>query len=146
MAKRKKRATPADVWLDRATEAQKTKMWDLLSPKPYVPPKPDDVLTAPYEAEASAIKTPPVPMHPIPVLDLALPEGERSVLWAVEEMDADVAYVVERVKPTVDGGVPSYRLLKLRIAKGVVIHVEAGVENTRDILLQDIEDHILRDA
>lgn len=160
MAKNKKRAVPADLWLDRATEAQKEKMVLGLNLKLRHIPGPSlacvycghdtvregDKVTCTVLAVAGAPRPPTVPLHPIPVLDNALPEGQRSVLWGVDDLDMPVAYVCERVKGEVDGGVPSYRLLKVKIERGVVVHVEAGVENLREIILQDIEDHILRDA
>lgn len=213
MAKNKKRAVPADLWIQRATAAQLEKMKTALGLSDHItrtvreleeegPPivrmtasealygfagwltsrEPVTIMSAREHAgpiadlvarfmkanelpdcregwdktlihpevtpsdNVGAPRPPTVPLHPVPVLDNALPDGQRLVAWGVDDLGFDTAYVCEKVKPSVDGGVPSYRLLKLRIERGVVVHIEAGVENLREILLQDIEDHILRDA
>ncbi len=132
MAKRKKRAVPADVWLDRATAAQVEKMKAALQIIPPVPSEPPAATGA------------EVPLHPIPVMDMALSEGQRSVVWPADAFNAETAYILELCPPR--GAVPAWRLLKCKIERGVVVHVEAGVENLRDVALRDIEDHILRDA
>lgn len=142
MAKHKKRAVPADLWIQRATAAQMEKMKTALGLS-------DHITRTVKELEEDGPPAPRplnVPLHPVPVMDLALPDGQRSVLWDVHDVDIETAYVCERVKSKVDGGVPAYRLLKVRIERGVVIHIEAGVENMRGVVLQDIEDHLLRDA
>jgi hypothetical protein len=139
MAKKARRAVPADIWLDRATEAQKEKMRKGLGVTAALERVADGL--AKHEAET------PLPQNVTPTIrvhDLAKPEGERETTWPELDFNAETAYAIQSVP--VAGGVLSYRLLKLKIAGGVITDIEAGLESLRGVILQQIEDHILRDA
>jgi hypothetical protein len=82
----------------------------------------------------------------VELIDNAQPECSRVAQFPVGGINAETAYVIQTVTPTVNMGVPSYRLLKMKIERGQVVSIEAGVENLRETVLQEIEDHILRDA
>lgn len=149
MAKIKKRAVAADIWLDRATDAQKEKMRAAFGLSPdglqYRLDLSEKALRE-ANAEVERLKAAAAPERIVPVHDLAKPEGKRDVSWPAANISAPTAYILESVRPTVDGGVPSYRLLMCKVDRGEITFVEAGVENMREVALRDIEDHILRDA
>ena len=138
MAKTKKRAVPADIWLDRATAAQVEKMKTALR---LIPPVPPPVMVPGNAETAAAVKGLP---HLVPVVDEALPNGERNVVWDALTLNAPRAYIVELCPPR--GSVPAWRLLKCKVEAARIVSIEAGVENLRDMALRDIEDDILRDA